>query len=183
MPSGVRYLALLRGINVGGKNLISMAALREAFETLGFESVQTYIQTGNVFFNAPRQKRQALADQLERALSERFGIELKVVLLTEAQMRAVVKDAPRGFGSDEHRCDVIFLRAPLTVAKARAVMELREGVDEVWTGTGVIYWARLDARASSSKISKFAVTPEYKNSTIRSWSTATKLARLMGAPT
>ena len=173
------YLALLRGINVGGKNLVKMADLREALEAMGHADVSTYIQSGNVLFRAPRQKRAELAERIESELSGRFGWELKVVLLTHAQLRGVVADAPRGFGADTHRCDVIFLRAPLTARRAMAVVERREGIDSAWTGTGVLYYSRLAARASGSRLSKVVVLPEYQNMTIRSWSTTTKLLALM----
>jgi uncharacterized protein (DUF1697 family) len=175
MPTGVKYLALLRGINVGGKNLIKMTDLRAAFEELGFTDVVTYIASGNVFFRAPRQKREELAAGIESRLSRRFGTELKVVLLTKAQLAAVIDGAPRGFGGKAHRCDVLFLRKPLTVKKAFSALEFREGIDRAWPGPGVIYFSRLDARASGSRLSRFVMLPEYQNTTIRSWSTTTKL--------
>jgi uncharacterized protein (DUF1697 family) len=177
--SGVQYLALLRGINVGGKNLIKMADLRTAFEDLGFDDVATYIQSGNVLFGAPRQKREQLAARLERSLSRRFGVELKVVMLTEASLRAVVEDAPRGFGGASHLCDVVFLRKPLTVKRAFASLEMKEGVDRAWPGKGVLYMSRLRSKATSSRLNKIASTPEYKNMTIRNWNTTRKLVGVM----
>jgi len=173
------YLALLRGINVGGKNLVKMADLREAVETMGHAEVSTYIQSGNVLFRAPRQKRAELAERIESELSRRFAMELKVVLLTHAQLRRVVGDAPRGFGADTHKCDVLFLRSPLTVRKAMAVAETRDGIDGAWTGPGVLYYSRLAEKASGSRLSKIVARPEYQNMTIRSWSTTTKLLALM----
>ena len=179
MAARVHYLALLRGINVGGKNLIKMADLREAFEQLELADVATFIASGNVLFRAPRQKREELAAGIESALSRRFGTELKVVLLTEALLKGVVEGAPPGFGADTHRCDVIFLRAPLTARRAFAVLETREGVDGAWAGRGVVYYSRLAAKASGSRLSKVVALPEYQNMTIRSWSTTTKLLALM----
>jgi uncharacterized protein (DUF1697 family) len=179
MPTGVQYLALLRGINVGGKNLVKMADLREEVEQMGHADVATYIASGNVLFRAPRQKRETMAERIESALSRRFGTEVKVVLLTEPQLRGVLDGAPRGFGADGYLCDVIFLRKPLSPSKVLDVIETREGVDRVWGGKGVLYFARLAAKASSSRLSKFASRPEYKNVTIRSWNTTKKLLALM----
>jgi uncharacterized protein (DUF1697 family) len=96
VSSGVQYLALLRGVNVGGKNLVRMAELRPAFEAMGFAEVATYIASGNVLFRAPRQRREELAALIESKLTRRFALELKVVLLTEADLRAVVEGAPAG---------------------------------------------------------------------------------------
>ena len=173
------YLALLRGVNVGGKNLVKMADLRTACESMGFTDVATYIASGNVLFRAPRQRREQLAARIELELGRRFEIELKVVLLTEAQLKGVVESAPRGFGGDSHLSDVVFVRKPLTVKQAFGVVELREGVDRAWPGRGVVYFSRLAAKATSSRLNTVASLPEYKNMTIRSWSTTTKLLALM----
>jgi uncharacterized protein (DUF1697 family) len=174
-----QYVALLRGINIGGKNLVKMADLRAAFESMGFADVATYIASGNVLFRAPRQRREELAARIESELIGRFGNELKLVLLTEAQLKAVVEGAPRGFGGDAHLWDVVFVRKPLTVKKAFGEVEIREGVDRAWPGRGVLYFSRLAAKATSSRLNKVASLPEYKNMTIRSWSTTTKLLALM----
>jgi uncharacterized protein (DUF1697 family) len=179
VASGIQYLALLRGVNVGGKNLVKMADLRQAFEELGFADVATYIASGNVLFRAPRQKREVMAARIEAELSRRFGTELKVVLLTHSELRAVVDGAPPGFGGDSHRCDVIFLRKPLTAEKAFRLVELKDGVDSAWAGKHVLYFSRLAARASSSRLSRIAARPEYRDMTIRSWSTTTKLLAQM----
>ena len=179
MSAGAQYLALLRGINVGGQNLVKMTDLRAAFESMGFAGVATYIASGNVLFWAPRQRREELAAQIESELSRTFGVGLKVVLLTGAHLKAVVEGAPRGFGGDSHLWDVVFVRKPLTVKKAFAVVETREGVDRAWPGRGVLYFSRLAAKAPSSRLNKVASLPEYKNMTIRSWSTTTKVLALM----
>jgi uncharacterized protein (DUF1697 family) len=177
----VKYLALLRGINVGGKNLVKMADLRAVFEQMALADVATYIQSGNVLFRAPRQGQAALATRVEAELKRRFGTELKVVLLTQAQLGNVIDGAPRGFGGKSHLNDVIFLRKPLTVQRAFSVVEIRDGVDRAWPGKGVLYFSRLAARASGSRISRIVARPEYQNMTIRSWSTTTKLHARMAA--
>jgi uncharacterized protein (DUF1697 family) len=179
VPKGVQNLALLRGINVGGKGLIKMADLRAAVEQMGFDDVATYIASGNVLFRASRQNREALAERIESELTRRFGMELRVVLLTEAQLKGVIEGAPRGFGADGYLCDVIFIRKPLTAKRAFGLVDPREGVDEAWQGKGVLYFSRLAAKASNSRLNRIASTPEYKNMTIRSWSTTQKLLALL----
>jgi uncharacterized protein (DUF1697 family) len=174
-----QYVALLRGINVGGRNLVKMADLRAAFESMEYAEVATYIASGNVLFETRRRRREELAAEIESQLTRRFGIELKVVLLTESHLRAVVDGAPAGFGADSHLWDVVFIRKPLTVKRAFGVVERREGVDRAWPGRGVLYFSRLAAKATSSRLNKVASLPEYKNMTIRSWSTTTKLLALM----
>jgi uncharacterized protein (DUF1697 family) len=156
-----------------------MQALRGAVESMGFADVATYIASGNVLFRAPRQRREELGGRIESELSRRFGIELKVVLMTEAQLKAVVEGAPRGFGGDAHLSDVVFVRKPLTVKRAFAGLEFRQGVDRAWPGRGVLYLSRLAAKATTSRLNKVASLPQYENMTIRSWSTTTKLLALM----
>jgi uncharacterized protein (DUF1697 family) len=175
----VIYLALLRGINVGGKSSMKMADLRTAFERMELADVTTYIQSGNVLFRAPRQNGQELSARIESQLHRHFGTELRVVLFTEAQLRSVVEGAPRGFGGTSHLCDVIFLRKPLTPKRAISLVATKEGVDRVWAGRGVLYFSRLASKASSSRLSKIAALTEYQDMTIRSWSTTTKLLALV----
>ena len=74
---------------------------------------------------------------------------------------------------------MIFLKSPLSPKRAMRVVDVREGVDQVWPGTGVLYFARLSARRTQSKMSSIVGTPEYQLMTIRSWSTTTKLLGLL----
>jgi uncharacterized protein (DUF1697 family) len=174
------YVALLRGINVGGRNKVAMADLRDLFEQAGHRAVRTYIQSGNVLFESDR-ARADLAEHLEAELELRLGMSLVVVVRSDQQMRNIVDKAPAGFGRspDEYHSDVIILREGLTTARAMEVVQLREGVDQVWTGTNVLYFARLSAERTRSKLSKIVGTDPYKSMTIRSWNTTTKLVAML----
>lgn len=175
-----QVVALLRGINVGGRNIVAMADLRAAFEARGYAAVRTYIQTGNVLFesDAPRESLEA---DLEAMLERQMGVPLVVVARSHRQLRNVVAKAPEGFGEqpDRYHCDVVFLKAPLTSKQAMRVVDMRDGVDQAWPGTGVIYFARLSERRSQSRMSRIVGTPEYQRMTIRSWSTTTRLLDLL----
>lgn len=175
-----RYVALLRGINVGGKNLISMAQLRVEVESAGFAAVQTYIQSGNLLFetDAPRAD---LEESVEALLSERLGCPVLVVVRSHRQLSNIVASAPEGFGADRdaHLSDVVFLKMPLTAAQAIRAVPLREGVDRAWPGTGVLYFDRLAERRSQSRFSRLVSTPQYQRMTIRNWSTTTKLLAML----
>ena len=175
-----RYVALLRGVNVGGRNPVAMADLRSAFEAGGFEEVTTYIQSGNVLFESTSPAA-SLEDDLEAMLEERFGVPLTVVVRSHTQFRRVVEKAPDGFGTrrDTYHSDVLFLKAPLSSREAMRVVTPREGVDQAWPGNGVIYFARLSARRTESRMSRIVGTPEYRQMTIRSWTTTTKLLGLL----
>jgi uncharacterized protein (DUF1697 family) len=178
--ASTQYLALLRGINVGGRNLVPMADLRAAFEAAGYCEVATYIQSGNVLF-ATDAPSAALEADIEALLEDRFGLPLPVVVRSHAQLRRVVAKAPPGFGAapDTYHSDVVFLKTPLTSRQAMRVVELRDEVDQAWPGTGVLYFARLSARRTQSRMNKIMGTPEYKQMTIRNWNTTTKLLALL----
>jgi uncharacterized protein (DUF1697 family) len=175
-----RYLALIRGINVGGRNIIAMAELRQAFEAAGYDAVSTYIQSGNVLFESDA-PRASLEDDVEAMLERRFGVPFVVVLRSHRQLRIVVDGAPGGFGAKPgtYHSDVIFLKAPLSSQRALRVIQLREGVDQAWPGTSVLYFARLSERLAQSRMSRIVGTPEYQQMTIRSWTTTTKLLGLL----
>jgi uncharacterized protein (DUF1697 family) len=179
-----RYVALLRGINVGGRNLIRMPALKACFEDLGCEDVATYIQSGNVLFTAKGTDSRALALRIESALAVAFDYEPSIVLRTRKQMQDIVRRAPAGFGTDPATCryDVLFLKEPLAAAAALKIVPTKEGVDEVYAGPGVLYFSRIIDKAAQSRISKLASMPIYKSMTVRNWNTTTKLARLAEAP-
>ena len=181
--AATRYLALLRGINVGGKNKVVMAELRAAFADAGFADVRTYIASGNVLFSSERQAAN-LEDEIEAVLAERFGVPLVVAVRSQRQLRAVVDRAPAGFLAlaGSHHRNAVFLKSPLTPAKAMRVVRLRDGVDQAWSGTGVIYFARLSAERERSLMSKMIGTSEYQSMTIRSWSTTSTLRDLLDGP-
>ncbi len=178
-----RYVALLRGINVGGKNLIPMPALKAWFEGQGFREVATYIQSGNVLFTSG-EGQAALVGRLEAGLARAFGYDASVVLRSREQLRKVVQAAPAGFGARPalHRYDVLFLKAPLTPAEALEAAPVNPAVDRVAAGPGVLYYSRLVARASQSRMSRLTGLAVYQRMTIRNWNTTTALlARLDGA--
>jgi uncharacterized protein (DUF1697 family) len=175
------YAALLRGINVGGKNLIKMPALKAAFEEAGFDDVATYIQSGNVLFTAPRIRAAELTRRIETMLAEAFDYVPTVVVRSRKQMRAIVDGAPRGFGGQpaRYRYDVFFLKEPLSAKTALQSVPTRPGVDTANAGPGALYFSRLIAKASQSRLSKIVSSPIYPSVTIRNWNTTTKLLSLM----
>lgn len=178
-----QYVALLRGINVGGKNLIKMAELKACFEALGFKDVRTYIQSGNVLFSTDESGQVRLTSQIEDALSITFNYSARVVVRSADEMKAIVTDAPKEFGSDPatYRYDVIFLKEPLTSAEAMQTITTKEGVDQAFAGNGVLYFSRLISKVTQSHVSRIASMPIYQSMTIRNWNTTTRLVNMMEA--
>lgn len=176
-----QYLALLRGINVGGNNIIKMADLKACFESMGFTSVATYIQSGNVLFSANSVDITRLTNKIEKTLSDRFQYESRVVVITDQELKQAVDGAPEGFGTDPetYRYDVIFLKEPLTPAEAMQHVRAKAGVDNAYAGEAVLYFSRLISKATQSHLTKIISLPVYQQMTIRNWNTTTKLLAMM----
>ncbi|NMB89182.1 MAG: DUF1697 domain-containing protein [Chloroflexi bacterium] len=177
------YVVLIRGINVGGKNIVPMLGLRQCLLEQGFTNVSTYIASGNVILKSD-QPADAVKDQIEMVLPKNFKLDdgfIKVLVLTHDQLRAVVNHRPEGFGDqpEKYHSDAIFLM-DIDSAQAMSVFDPREGVDTVWPGDGVIYSQRLSSLRTKSRLSKAMGTPAYKSMTIRNWNTVTKLMEILG---
>ena len=176
-----KYLALLRGINVGGNNIIKMEDLKVAFKEMCFTDIKTYIQSGNVIFNTEKSDKSALILLIENSLSSKFSFQCTIVLLSREELQSQLNSAPSGFGQENelYRYDVIFLKEPVTVELAIKEIKLREGIDEVFTGENILFFRRKFTDLTKSKLSKIVSSPIYPYITIRNWNTSTKLMELM----
>jgi uncharacterized protein (DUF1697 family) len=176
----MRYVALLRGINVGGKHPIRMADLKACFEAQDLKDVATYIQSGNVVFTSSALAAE-VEPRLEAALATTFDCRTSVMLRSRKQMQDIVARAPKGFGADpaDYRYDVIFLKAPFTGADALAVVKTKPGVDQAAAGASVLYFSRLIRKATQSQLGRITALPIYKSLTIRNWRTTTTLLEML----
>jgi uncharacterized protein (DUF1697 family) len=176
-----RQIVLLRGINIGSRNRIAMAELRDALADAGFDDVGTYVQSGNVVVSTSA-KPEETERKVEKLIRDRFGLEIDVVVRTRAELARVVKRNPLGkVAKDAKRYQVSFLAKKLdnaTVRKleAAAAEQERLVVDgrEVyaWHPAGVArskLWALLAGRGLGTK------------ATARNWTTVTKLLELADA--
>src|SRR6476619_649556 len=125
------YLILLRGINVGGRNKVPMAALRDLLESHGHTNVSTYIASGNGILRTDRSAA-AIKRELEEALPKTFKLDselIAVLILSLAQLRAIVRKRPKGFGDhpDRYHSDAVFLMG-IDAPTAMEVFDPREGV-------------------------------------------------------
>lgn len=178
--AGQHYITLLRGINVGGNNIIKMADLKSCFESMGFTGVSTFIQSGNVIFFSGDRDKAKLTQRIEKELSATYNYNSRIVLITYQELEAIVAGAPPGFGKfpGEYKYDVMFLREGLFAPDLLKQIPLKEGVDQVWNGPGVIYFSRLGSKSSQSRMSKIMGMSFYKEITIRNWNTTIKLLNI-----
>ena len=169
-----RYVALLRGINVGGKHSVPMARLRALCESLGYADVTTYIQSGNVVFTA---KKTVVPGAFEKALTTEFGFEIPVVLRTRAELARVVDDDPFPKAERAH-VHVGFLATKPAAAAVKAIDHDRfapEGV--VVKGCEVYY--HLPNGMGRAKLPLHVDRQLKVPTTVRNWNTVTKLLALL----
>ena len=177
-----RYLALLRGINVGGNNIIAKDDLRRCFEDLGFTNVRTYIQSGNIVFRADEEgQTQQLTVRVEAGLSERFSYAARAVVLSYADYRALLDAAPPTWGEDPaYRHNALFTLAGTTPAAVLAsIPPIKEELEEVAAGPGVVFWSAEKTRVTRSAFVKLPAHPIYQQVTIRNHNTVRRLAALL----
>ena len=118
----MRYLALLRGINVGGKAMIKMADLKACVEELGFDNVANYIASGNVLFDAGRRAPAKLEAEIERAIEATFGLPVRVIVLDRAAYARIVAAIPKQWvGDGSLRANVALIKANAGLAADLAV--------------------------------------------------------------
>ena len=175
------HVVLIRGINVGGKNKAPMADLKACLERLGFSNVSTYIASGNVILESDKSADE-ISTLIEEARPASFKLDdelIRVLVLTRAQLRAVIDNKPQGFGEqpEKYHSDVIFLIG-IDSAQVMPKFSPRAGVDAIWPGDGVIYSQRLSAQRTKSRLNRIMAAPEYKLMTIRNWNTTTKLLEI-----
>lgn len=166
------WVALLRGINLGARNKVRMAELRQVFEDAGARSVRTYIQSGNVLFEQPKPD----AAKLERAIAKAFGVESTVVLRSFTDIRRLAGAHP--FGRDTANSFVAFLAKKPTKARLMTLDELDVGRDkfEIVRSDVLLRFPRgyQSATLTGAVIEKHLGVP----ATVRNWRTVAKLAEL-----
>ena len=176
----MKYVALLRGINVGGRNIIKMAALKVCLEQRGFRNVATFIQSGNVIFESDQRNAGKLTTQIEGALSKMFAYDSRVVLRSRAQLKAVVLGVPPKWKTrSDLRCNIAFLREPVTARHALAEVDGNPQVDSVHEGKGVLYLSTLVSGVKRSWFTRVIGKSIYRDMTIRNYNTCQKLLALM----
>ncbi len=178
----MRYVALLRGINVGGKNRVQMAALKGVFETVGHAEVRTYINSGNVVFDAPRARVADLATELEAAIETEFGVAVRVLVLRGSAVVKIADELPDDWvNDDESSCNVLYLLPERASPKALDAFEVDPAHEEARYCAGAIL-SRVDrSHVSRSALHKLISTDRdlYMHVTIRNCNTARKLAAMV----
>jgi uncharacterized protein (DUF1697 family) len=178
----MRYVALLRGINVGGRTLVKMATLRTCLDELGLDDVSTYIASGNVLFASDEKDTDALATTIEAAIERTFDLPVKVVVIDRATYARIVRAIPKDWiGDASRRGNVAFVRPGTDAKKVVRDLEPDRAIEEVKAVKGAILWATRRDALNRSVMRKLIAGAAYKELTVRNLNTTLKLDELLGA--
>lgn len=176
------YVALLRGINVGGNNKIDMKLLKQTFEQAGMNDVVTYINTGNIIFSYNGQSKPELSSILEAAIHNDFGLQIKVVVLSIDDVRQIINAIPDTWKNDKDMSsDVMFLWDEIDDESVLENLVIKPNIDTVKYVPGAILWSVAKENVIKSGKSKIIGSKIYKQVTVRNVNTARKIFELMEA--
>lgn len=174
------FVALLRGVNVGGNNMISMSSLKKSFEALGFNDVVTYINSGNIIFKSKEADARKLETKIEKMLSKEYQLDSRVVLRSLSEMEKLVKNLPRNWNDDSGwRYNVIFLRHTIDSEKILVELEVKQDIEEVVYYPGALLWRAQISELTRTNMLKLSSRKMYQDMTIRNQNTTRKLYELM----
>lgn len=176
----MKYIALLRGINVGGKNKVSMSELKACFENAGFQNVITYINSGNVIFDSEESDTTKLIKKSEDIIETKFGFPISLAIIDANSLKDALEHAPKWWGNDpDSKHNAIFVIQPGTAEEVIAdVGKIKPEYEKLFAFKDIIFWSAPIETFSHTRWSKIAGTKVYQKITIRNSNTARKLLEL-----
>ncbi|KJD42703.1 DUF1697 domain-containing protein [Paenibacillus terrae] len=176
------YIALLRGINVGGNNKINMKKLKETFEQAGMNHVTTYINSGNIIFSSEFQSNEELSLQLEQAILEDFSLPIRVIVRNMAEIQIIMEALPGEWSNDtQMKSDVYFLWDEVNDISVLDKLPLKPGIGHVMYTSGAILFSVNREHVTKSGITKLVGSSLYQHMTVRNVNTTRQIYKLMQA--
>lgn len=177
----MKYVALLRGINVGGKSRVEMSRLKELFGKLGCENVITYINSGNVIFEDARTSKE-VETLLAGKLAQEFGFAIPLIVVTEATIRAICNKIPSTWTNDtEQRTDVIFLWDEINNEDIKQKVPYKPEIERMLFLDGAVVWNIDRKYVTKGSVIKIINSDIYKYITVRNINTVRKVYSLMSS--
>ncbi len=175
----MKYVAFLRGINVGGKNKIKMETLREACAALGFGNVKTYINSGNLIFETEKSDDKKLAAEIEKAIEKEFALDIKVIVRTIAEIKDIIENNPfDGQFENDKDLHVFFLDEEFPTEK-RQLLLANNNENEQFAVRNREIFCLLRVSVLDSLMGKDYIGKKLKiSATARNWRTVNKIAEL-----
>ena len=177
-----RYVALLRGINISGKNKIPMAELKKEFKTLGFENVITYLNSGNVIFTSDIQDENTITNTIHKKIEEKFKLDIPVFIIEASKLKELLENQPEWWGtvSKEIYDNIIFIIPPTTYEEVyKALGEPKQELEKIKEYKNNIFWSyNLKNYRKTNWWAKTANTSISQSITIRTANTMRKVLEL-----
>jgi uncharacterized protein (DUF1697 family) len=176
----VKYLALLRGINVSGHNMIKMDALKKMLENMGFQNVETYIQSGNVFLESEEENAASIGFKIKQEIAKVFGYDVPVIMISKSNLELCFKNNPflKEKDCDIKKLYVAYISKELT---AEAINDLKISnikPDEAVIDSNRIYIKYAIGAGKTNLDQKYIEKKLNVVATIRNWNTVTKLLEM-----
>lgn len=176
----MQYIALLRGINVGGKNKVPMSDLKTCFEKAGFQNTKTYINSGNVIFDSDEQSTVKLIKKCEEIMQKEFGFPIGLALIDVNALKDALEHVPEWWGDDPNsKHNAIFVIHPATAKEVIIdVGKIKPEYEQFYAHNEIIFWSAPLKTFSHTRWSKVVGTKSYQNITIRNANTTKRLLEL-----
>ena len=139
-----RYIALLRGVNISGKNKVPMAELKRGFEALGVMEVRTWLNSGNVIFSSAEADATALTDRVESMIQREFGLDIPVFIITQEELADILRHAPDWWGTENQEIydNLIFILPPAAFPEVyHEIGAPKEGLEQIQEYRSVVFWS------------------------------------------
>jgi uncharacterized protein (DUF1697 family) len=177
----MKYIALLRGINVGGNNKVPMKDLKACFEQMGFCDVITYINSGNVVFSGLDQEITELISLCEKSLMETFGFPIRTAVISSEAYKRAMAHAPQWWGNEPDVKHNVLVVIPPATGKmiVEEVGAIKPEYENVAFYENLIFWSAPVKTFSRTRWSKIVGTRAYQDVTIRNANTAGKLLEMI----
>ena len=174
------FVALLRGVNVGGNNMIKMSELKVSFENLGFTAVSTYINSGNIIFKSKEPDPRKLERKIEQMLAKDYDLDSKVVVRNFTEIEKLVNNLPPHWNGDSTwRYNVMFLRHTIDSEDIIAELQFKTGVEHVSYVPGTLLWSAQVTSLNQTSMQKLSSRKIFREMTVRNLNTTKKLCELM----
>jgi uncharacterized protein (DUF1697 family) len=178
------FVALLRGVNVGGKNMIAMNSLKASFEKLRLREVSTYINSGNVLFKTAEADARKLETKLETMLARDHQLNCRVVVRSFREMARLVESLPTTWNDDRRwRYNVVFLRHTIDSEHLVRDLQAKPDIEEILYRPGALLWSAQVRHITRTAMLKLSGQRIYQDMTVRNLNTTRKLHQLMAKMT
>lgn len=179
-----RYISILRGINVGGKNLIKMADLKSTFEKMGFQRVSTYIQSGNIIFSAKKMQEGELVETIYQFIKKDFGFEIPIIVLTKDGLESIIASNPfaKQLEKDPAFMHVTFLSSKSADFNISEIDSKKHNGEEFFLTDNSIYLYCPNGYGKTKLNNNFFEKKLQVTATTRNWKTTNELLKIAMNP-